>query len=111
MNRRNFLSNCTGTMGVIAGASSRSLLASNSTRKASADSDGRQKPKLSLSTDFGNQAHWDRVIEFAKRYEVSRLVYWGLDRWRFRRRGKGEGKVLGISRSNGRSRPWDSWEK
>jgi hypothetical protein len=75
MNRRNFLSNSTGAIGVIAGASSRRLVASDSARKT----DHWQKPKLSLSTDFGDPAHWDRVVEFAKTHEVSRLVYWGGD--------------------------------
>jgi hypothetical protein len=79
MNRRSFLSNCTGAVGMIAGASSHSLLASNSTRKTSPDRDNRQKAKVSLSTDFGNPAHWDRVMDFAKTHEVSRLVYWGGD--------------------------------
>src|SRR5215831_9808117 len=55
------------------------LPASLSSRMASADRDNRQKPKLSLSTDFGNPAHWDRVVEFATKHEVSRLVYWGED--------------------------------
>ena len=75
MNRRNFLSNSTGAIGVITGASSRSLVAGDSVRK----SDHWQQPKLSLSTDFGDPAHWDRVVEFARTHDVSRLVYWGLD--------------------------------
>ncbi|MBN2581343.1 MAG: hypothetical protein JXB10_20345 [Pirellulales bacterium] len=35
-----------------------------------------KKLKLALSTDFGNENHWRRVIEFAKTHEVERLVYW-----------------------------------
>jgi hypothetical protein len=37
------------------------------------------KPKLSLSTDFGDPAHWKRVVEFGRTHSVARLVYWGLD--------------------------------
>jgi hypothetical protein len=66
-------------MGLIAGGSSPVSLAGNSARTASAGGDNQQKAKLSLSTDFANPAHWDRVIEFASKHEVSRLVYWGFD--------------------------------
>jgi len=34
------------------------------------------KLKLALSTDFGNENHWRRVIEFAETHDVERLVYW-----------------------------------
>lgn len=33
--------------------------------------------KLSLSSDYGTPEHWGRIIEFAREYEVDRLVYWG----------------------------------
>jgi hypothetical protein len=33
--------------------------------------------KLSLSTDFGSPHHWERVVEFAVKHNVSRLVFWG----------------------------------
>jgi hypothetical protein len=33
--------------------------------------------KLSLSTDFGSPEHWKRMLDFASRFGVSRLVYWG----------------------------------
>lgn len=33
--------------------------------------------KLSLSTDFGTPAHWDRLVDFASRHGVQRLVFWG----------------------------------
>ncbi|MBN1911288.1 MAG: hypothetical protein JW818_16200 [Pirellulales bacterium] len=35
-----------------------------------------KKLKVALSTDFGNEIHWRRMIEFAKTHEVERLVYW-----------------------------------
>ncbi|MBN2218550.1 MAG: hypothetical protein JW719_14335 [Pirellulales bacterium] len=35
-----------------------------------------EKLKIALSTDFGNENHWRRVIDFAKTHEVERLVYW-----------------------------------
>ncbi|MCC6126931.1 MAG: hypothetical protein IT426_18355 [Pirellulales bacterium] len=35
-----------------------------------------KKPKVALSTDFGNENHWRRMIEFAKTHDVERLVYW-----------------------------------
>ncbi|MBP7937857.1 MAG: hypothetical protein KA354_24720 [Phycisphaerae bacterium] len=34
------------------------------------------KLKVALSTDFGNENHWRRLIEFAKTHVVERLVYW-----------------------------------
>jgi len=34
------------------------------------------KLKLALSTDFGNENHWRRLIDFARTHEVERLVYW-----------------------------------
>ncbi|HBO45221.1 MAG TPA: hypothetical protein DD670_15095 [Planctomycetaceae bacterium] len=37
---------------------------------------GERKLKLALSTDFGNENHWRRVIDFAKTHDVERLVYW-----------------------------------
>ena len=79
MNRRRFLLNGTGAMGLLAGGSSPVSLADNSERTANAGSDNQPKAKLSLSTDFANPAHWDRVIEFASKHEVARLVYWGFD--------------------------------
>lgn len=33
--------------------------------------------KLSLSSDYGTPEHWSKLVEFAKRYDVDRLVYWG----------------------------------
>jgi hypothetical protein len=33
--------------------------------------------KLSLSTDYSSPRHWERVVEFAERHGVSRLVFWG----------------------------------
>lgn len=34
------------------------------------------KLKVALSTDFGNENHWRRLIDFAKTHAVERLVYW-----------------------------------
>src|SRR4030095_772916 len=79
MNRRKFLLNGTSAIGLMAGASSEGSPASNSSRIARAGGDNRQKAKLGLSTDFGDFGHWDRVNEFARTHEVSRLVYWGID--------------------------------
>ncbi len=33
--------------------------------------------KLSLSSDYSTPEHWRRVVEFAKQYDVDRLVFWG----------------------------------
>ncbi len=33
--------------------------------------------KLGLSTDFGASHHWERLMDFASRNDVDRLVYWG----------------------------------
>ena len=33
--------------------------------------------KLGLSTDFGSAHHWDRLVDFAARHDVNRLIYWG----------------------------------
>lgn len=33
--------------------------------------------KSSLSTDYGSPRHWERIIEFAAKHDVSRLVFWG----------------------------------
>jgi len=33
--------------------------------------------KLGLSTDFGAPHHWERLVDFATRHEVDRLVFWG----------------------------------
>lgn len=33
--------------------------------------------KLGVSTDFGSPAHWARVVEFARRNDVTRVVFWG----------------------------------
>jgi hypothetical protein len=46
---------------------------------AHAQSQGSVSPhqlNMALSTDFGNENHWRRMIEFAKTHEVDRLVYW-----------------------------------
>ncbi len=32
--------------------------------------------KLSLSTDYGSPAHWERAVDFASRHGVSRMVFW-----------------------------------
>ncbi len=34
------------------------------------------KLRIALSTDFGSENHWRRMIEFARQHEVERLVYW-----------------------------------
>ncbi len=78
MNRRSFLLNSTGATGLVAGRPSR-VFAGNSARLASAGGNNGQKAKLSLSTDFANPGHWDRVNDFASKHEISRLVYWGFD--------------------------------
>jgi len=33
--------------------------------------------KLGLSTDFGSPHHWERLVDFAARHGVDRLVFWG----------------------------------
>jgi hypothetical protein len=33
--------------------------------------------KLGLSSDFGSPHHWERMVDFATRNKVDRLVYWG----------------------------------
>ena len=33
--------------------------------------------KLALSTDFGSLHHWERLVAFARKHEVDRLVFWG----------------------------------
>jgi hypothetical protein len=33
--------------------------------------------KLGLSTDYGSSHHWERLIQFAERHDVDRLVFWG----------------------------------
>jgi len=33
--------------------------------------------KLALSTDFGGEHHWQRLVEFARSHGVERLVFWG----------------------------------
>lgn len=33
--------------------------------------------KLGLSTDFGSERHWTRLVEFASAHAVDRLVWWG----------------------------------
>ncbi|MCG3147423.1 MAG: hypothetical protein PCFJNLEI_00863 [Verrucomicrobiae bacterium] len=33
--------------------------------------------KLQLSTDFGSQHHWERLVAFAREHGVQRLVFWG----------------------------------
>ena len=60
MNRRSFLLDSTGAMGLVAGRPSR-VFAGNSARLAGAGGDNGQEAKLSLSTDFANPGHWDRV--------------------------------------------------
>lgn len=57
------------------------LLVGLSLAPSAALAEGREsapgpKLKLALSTDFGSENHWRRLIEFAKTHEVERLVYW-----------------------------------
>jgi hypothetical protein len=73
MNTRAFLSNCTGAMAGIGGASLHSVPASNSARKASPERGHPHLAKLSLSTDFGDRTYGGRVIEFARSHNVSSL--------------------------------------
>jgi hypothetical protein len=40
-----------------------------------------QKLKLTLTTDYGNELHWRRLIDFATKHDVERLIYWSNGEW------------------------------
>ncbi|MCC6125043.1 MAG: hypothetical protein IT426_08785 [Pirellulales bacterium] len=40
------------------------------------------RPKLTLTTDYGGELHWRRLIDFAKHHDVERLLYWSSGEWK-----------------------------